>query len=249
MSERWKIDELAELVRAALHAVGCDAQQSGRVRSVPDRRTIRYYTTLGMLDKPADMQGRTALYGRRHVLQLVAIKRLQALGLSLLEVQKSLAGADQRRLVRWAGLPEGFWETVPAPPEPEPPSPDELLTRSVPGEEKRESAVDRGAGRFWAVPPAAPPAKEQTSEDSPPLEESISPRAAVHLGIRPGVTLVVEGTDWRHVGELAPAELAPALEELLAALRRAGLLPTGASQTQRNEPDPKHPTEENKEPT
>ena len=72
----WTIDELGSRVALAL-SVDYDGQASGRVRDVPDRRTIRYYTTLGLIDRPA-LRGRTALYGRRHLLQLVAIKRLQA---------------------------------------------------------------------------------------------------------------------------------------------------------------------------
>src|SRR5205823_13215113 len=43
---------------------------NGRVRDVPDRRTVRFYTTLGLIDRPAALRGRTALYGRRHLLQL-----------------------------------------------------------------------------------------------------------------------------------------------------------------------------------
>ena len=73
-------------------AVDYAGQASGRVRDVPDRRTIRYYTTLGLIDRPAAMRGRTALYGLRHLLQLAAIKRLQAHGLSLAEVQQRLVG-------------------------------------------------------------------------------------------------------------------------------------------------------------
>ena len=73
---------------------------------MPDLRTIRYYTTLGLLDRPAAMRGRTALYGPRHLLQLVAIKRLQARGLSLAAVQERVVGlsdAALRRLARQRG--------------------------------------------------------------------------------------------------------------------------------------------------
>src|SRR3954468_22885713 len=87
----WTIDELGAQVALAL-SVDYDGPPNGRVRDVPDRRTIRYYTTLGLLDRPAEMRGRTALYGRRHLMQLVAIKRLQARGLSLSEVQQRLVG-------------------------------------------------------------------------------------------------------------------------------------------------------------
>src|SRR5262249_56989090 len=82
-----------------------DGQPSGRVRDVPDRRAIRYYTTVGLLDRPAEMRGRTAMYGRRHLLQLVAIKRLQTRGLSLAEIQERLLGLPNSQLESLADLP------------------------------------------------------------------------------------------------------------------------------------------------
>ncbi len=93
----WTIDELSDRVAEALKA-GYPGVPSGRVRDVPDLRTIRYYTTLGLLDRPAAMQGRTALYGARHLLQLVAIKRLQARGLSLAAVQEQVIGLPNAAL-------------------------------------------------------------------------------------------------------------------------------------------------------
>ena len=96
----WTIDELSERVAEALGGPGYDGVPSGRVRDVPDLRTIRYYTTLGLLDRPAAMRGRTALYGPRHLLQLVAIKRLQARGLSLADVQERVLGLSDSALKR-----------------------------------------------------------------------------------------------------------------------------------------------------
>ena len=81
----WTLDELTERVGAAL-SVGYDGQPSGRVRHLPDQRAIRWYTTIGLVDRPAATRGRTAMYGPRHLLQLVAIKRLQARGLSLVSI-------------------------------------------------------------------------------------------------------------------------------------------------------------------
>jgi DNA-binding transcriptional MerR regulator len=103
---RWNLDELAERVDAAL-AVGYRGQPSGRVRAVPDRRAIRWYTTIGLIDRPVAYQGRTALYGPRHLLQLVAVKRLQAEGLPLVAIQQELAGATDTQLARVAHLPAG----------------------------------------------------------------------------------------------------------------------------------------------
>ncbi|HEU4396696.1 MAG TPA: MerR family transcriptional regulator [Actinomycetota bacterium] len=97
----WTLDELTERVGAAL-SVGYDGQPSGRVRDLPDRRAIRWYTTIGLVDRPAAMRGRTAMYGPRHLLQLVAIKRLQAQGRSLVAIQAELAGATDARLARVA---------------------------------------------------------------------------------------------------------------------------------------------------
>src|SRR5260370_36950196 len=93
----WTIEELGAEVARMLSG-GTVGQPNGRTREVPDQRTIRYYTTLGLIDRPAEMRGRTALYGTKHLLQLVAIKRLQAEGLSLAEVQARLAGATPRSL-------------------------------------------------------------------------------------------------------------------------------------------------------
>jgi DNA-binding transcriptional MerR regulator len=100
---RWTLDELAERVDAAL-AVDYHGQSSGRVRDVPDRRAIRWYTTIGLIDRPVTHRGRTALYGPRHLLQLVAVKRLQAKGLPLVAIQQELAGATDTQLARVARL-------------------------------------------------------------------------------------------------------------------------------------------------
>src|SRR5262245_20279686 len=100
----WTLDDLSARVALAL-AEDYDGQPSGRARDVPDRRSIRYYTTLGLLDRPTEMRGRTAHYGRRHLLQLVAIKRMQARGLSLAEIQERLLGLPNSRLESLAELP------------------------------------------------------------------------------------------------------------------------------------------------
>src|SRR5256714_11998672 len=103
----WTIAELTAEVDRAL-SVDYAGQDSGRVRDVPDLRTIRYYTTLGLIDRPAAMRGRTALYGFRHLLQLVAIKRLQANNLTLAEIQRRLVGLTDAALRQVARLPANF---------------------------------------------------------------------------------------------------------------------------------------------
>ena len=100
------------------------APRNGQVRAVPDERTVRYYGTIGLLDRPAAMRGRTALYGRKHVAQVVAIKRLQAMGRSLSEIQQLWPTLDDGTLARMSGveLPSAtkpsaraaFWKREPA---------------------------------------------------------------------------------------------------------------------------------------
>jgi len=108
------IDELALHVGGALSNAGVQSP-NGRVREIPDVRTLRFYTTIGLLDRPAQMRGRTALYGPRHVLQLVSIKRLQAAGMPLAEIQARLINASDDELRRLAQLPEHF-QVVGSPP-------------------------------------------------------------------------------------------------------------------------------------
>lgn len=72
-------------------------QQDGRVSEIPDSRTIRYYTTLGLLDRPL-VKGRQGQYSRRHLLQLLAIKVLQAANLPLAEIQARLYGRSNQEL-------------------------------------------------------------------------------------------------------------------------------------------------------
>ncbi|MEV0615978.1 helix-turn-helix domain-containing protein [Nonomuraea sp. NPDC050404] len=103
MSDTWTIGELAEHAARALRA-GASTPASGRVREVPGERLIRWYTTIGLVDPPLTRRGRVARYGRRHLLQLVAVKRLQTAGRSIAEIQAALTGATDRTLESAAGL-------------------------------------------------------------------------------------------------------------------------------------------------
>jgi len=104
---------LVERVTRALAAEYAGAP-NGRVRDLPDRRAIRWYTTTGLVDRPAGMRGRTALYGPRHLLQLVAVKRRQAQGHTLAAIQAELAGASDAQLAIAARVPEHLLAVDPA---------------------------------------------------------------------------------------------------------------------------------------
>jgi DNA-binding transcriptional MerR regulator len=130
---RWTLQDLVEEV--ALQLAALPVPRNGQVRAVPDDRTVRYYATIGLLDKPIEMRGRTAFYGKKHIAQVVAIKRLQAMGRSLAEIQQLWPTLDDATLARMSGVPftagldpmsRAFWKSpelsaarvVPAAPEP-----------------------------------------------------------------------------------------------------------------------------------
>jgi len=153
----WTIDQLTERVAAVL-AADYPGQASGRVREIPNVRTIRWYTTIGLLDRPGAMRGRTALYGRRHLAQLVAIKRMQAEGRTLTEVQEQLVGADDATLFRIAELDErGLGD------------PDAADARAEGGGDSRERfwSATPSPGRTAARPSAATPARPNNTASAP----------------------------------------------------------------------------------
>lgn len=102
MEPSWTLQELVAEVATRIAAL--PAPRNGQVRAIPDDRTVRYYAAIGLLDRPSAMRGRTALYGRKHVAQVVAIKRLQAMGRSLAEIQTLWPTLDDRTLARMSGV-------------------------------------------------------------------------------------------------------------------------------------------------
>ncbi|MEV0564718.1 MerR family transcriptional regulator [Dactylosporangium sp. NPDC050588] len=133
----WTLDELTARVAAALEGTAYAGAPNGRVRDVPDARAIRWYATIGLVDRPT-MRGRTALYGPRHLAQLVAIKRRQSEGRRIADIQIELAEAPDAVLWEIADLPKHeqprtrFWAEPPAPHTPPPPAPPPALLSGVP---------------------------------------------------------------------------------------------------------------------
>ncbi|WP_433510035.1 MerR family transcriptional regulator [Nonomuraea sp. CA-143628] len=223
MSETWTIRELAERAADALRAHAQPHAQplNGRVRDVPGERLIRWYTTIGLVDPPLTRRGRIAQYGRRHLLQLVAIKRLQAAGRSIAEIQTALTGATDTTLERtarpgWPPLDEDVAATgaVPDATTTAPQGETAHDAADLPeGEAPEAAALPDGSaarsgkprGRFWAEHPAGavPPIGVPRPADPPPSDGAGRPaplprprgHGALVRGIRlaDGVTLVLDG--------------------------------------------------------
>lgn len=112
----WTMDELLEQVRSVLPGLVADGQPRYKVTDLPDARTVRYYVSLGLVDQPSGRRGTFALYGRRHLLQLSAVKKLQAEYLPIKKIEAMLAGASDAELEGLLGGPLAVAElTRPAP--------------------------------------------------------------------------------------------------------------------------------------
>jgi DNA-binding transcriptional MerR regulator len=217
----WTLDELIADVAQAL-ADGYPGAPSGRVRDLPDARTVRWYITRGLVDPPLGMRGRQALYGRRHLLQLVALKRRQSDGAPLAVIQAELAGLPDAALAQVAALPApaSAPAAIPVPmPAPEP-LPD-------------AAGAPTQRARFWAAAPSRAAAPPPPSVDNPPSVENPAsvdnpapaPAAAngawpVLHGIRlaPGVVLLLDGdvaTTAHHLDDAALRAAAVPLLNLL----------------------------------
>jgi DNA-binding transcriptional MerR regulator len=226
MDPRWRLKELVEVSRGLLEQLGEPEGDSKRVRWVPNTRLVRYYTTLGLLDRPAEMRGRTAFYGPRHLLQILAVKAEQARGRSLEEIQGRLAGLPDRRLAEVAGLPPDWKERLhdheqrPAPPaprarpEPPPPAPE-------------APAVD-ARDRFWERAPRLPPpedaqpaARPRPPAPAPTGPEPAGPLAALAgLKLAEGAWLVLDAPDLTAAQRDELAAAAAPLIEVLESLNR-----------------------------
>jgi DNA-binding transcriptional MerR regulator len=95
LMNRWTIQELAETVNAWCRDRGLQPA-NGQTSSELSARTLHYYRSAGLLDAPES--GARRGYGRRHLLQLKAIRVLQAEGLPLSRIQQLLFARSDKEL-------------------------------------------------------------------------------------------------------------------------------------------------------
>jgi hypothetical protein len=200
VDDGWSMAELAERVAQALTADGVRAP-NGRIREVPDARAIRWYATIGLVDRPHVGHRRVGRYTARHLLQVVAVKRRQAEGRSLAEIQAELAGATDDALRTVAQVPDALLATAPP---------------------------DRPAAarpRFWATRPAPAAALAAADRDLPaPRRPGPGPVPAVSylIPLPGGATLSVPAAPAAADVAAIHAAAAP----LLDLLADRGLIPT-----------------------
>lgn len=155
---RWTLKQLVAAIGRVLAEQPEPAGDSKRVRWNPNARLVRYYTTLGLLDRPVEFRGRTALYSWRHLLQLLAIKRLQRDGATLADIQGRLGGLPSSRLASIASPPPTWKDLAREAPPPASPV-------AVPSE---SAGTPPEAPRFWERPPASRDPRPPRRAEEPP---------------------------------------------------------------------------------
>lgn len=201
----WTVHELVAKVALAATDPERVPSQDGRTREVPDLRTVRYYTNLGLMDRPAEFRGRTAYYGERHLLQLLAIKRLQSRGYTLAQVQEKLLGLSDRQLAELVG-------PIELGPTEEPRIPRPTAARA--------EAFWKGGGSETTTTAGSP--ETPLSPASPPAS---APEKTTIRGLllQEGVTLLLDAV--RDLDEADSEAIRLAAEPLLQLLRKRRLVP------------------------
>lgn len=135
-------------------------------------RTVRLYATQGLIDRPG-REGRSAVYGRRHLLQLLLIRSLARRGLSLAAIAPLIGLADeeleqQLNQLEGDGSPASSLLAAMAA-DIQAAAPAASCSQPVASSEERNEALD-----YLRSLQSAPPEASPTGIDSESLERSAS---------------------------------------------------------------------------
>jgi DNA-binding transcriptional MerR regulator len=71
---------------------------------VPDERTIRYYLAEGLIQPADEKQGTASVFSYKHLLQLVAVKKLQAEHLPIRKIRELVTDKGEQQLETLLGV-------------------------------------------------------------------------------------------------------------------------------------------------
>ena len=97
------LPEFARASEQVLSELGIE-QKRGTVSLVPDERTIRYYLAEGLIQPADEKQGTASVFSYKHLLQLVAVKKLQAEHLPIKKICELVTGKDEQQLESLLGV-------------------------------------------------------------------------------------------------------------------------------------------------
>lgn len=202
MEKLLTLTELADLAHQVVEKAGL-SPKNNQAKARPAPRMLRYYQQQGLLSEPR-RSGRTHLFGRRHLLEVLAVKRLQSEGRSLEEIRSSVRG-----------LSLGELEVLAAPPAKSVPV--DLADGEPETTEQVAAPTPRRSRAFWAGAPAAPAAEAAAAPA--PLRAAL-PAVPLISGVQlsPGVELLLRTAAPLDASQAAAlrAAAAPLLAELAA---------------------------------
>lgn len=164
------------------------AQERGTVSEVPDERTIRYYLAENLVSPAEEKQGTASVFGYKHLLQLLVVKKLQSEHLPIRKIRELVEGRELRELERLLGLDSAGTNKNEALSYLE-----KLLTRPRP-QSPPASAPARIAN--LASSPQPSPMRKAMPASSPAPSQSSSGGAWERIEIEPGLELHVR-SDYR----------------------------------------------------
>jgi DNA-binding transcriptional MerR regulator len=180
-------------------------QERGTVTTVPDERTIRYYLAEGLIETPEEKQGTASVFGYLNLLQLVAVKKLQAEHLPIRKIRELVAGKSEQELEALVGIggPSG--------------------KKSRESEAKRylESllAPSMGSSQVSGIskPNETPRLKQMSAAAAPPSQDSDQNPSWQRVEIEPGLELHIRSDYARPMTSARSKSLA---ERVIHRLRR-----------------------------
>jgi DNA-binding transcriptional MerR regulator len=92
-----RLDELIDTANSFIELIAPE-QPSERVSERLNERALRYYMAEGIIDRPIGKSGTSSLYSNRHLLQILALKRLQSSFLPIKQIKELLADKSDDEL-------------------------------------------------------------------------------------------------------------------------------------------------------
>jgi DNA-binding transcriptional MerR regulator len=93
-SGRWNLEQFAEAANRLLPHYLPDVRRDSRMSDAVNPRLVRHYTSLRLLDEP-HKEGKEARYTRRHLLQLLVLRRLLAEGYATSAIAEVTSRPDE----------------------------------------------------------------------------------------------------------------------------------------------------------
>lgn len=98
LNQEFGLHELVEQA-AILIQLFVPKQEKYKVTDYPDPRTVRFYLTRGLMDKPSRYDGQKAIFSSKHLLQLIVIKYYQSQHLSIKQISEIINGLSYDDLI------------------------------------------------------------------------------------------------------------------------------------------------------